>query len=429
MLNKELERVFLTNCAFLPTESQHQVIIQLIDFLLSREQHTVFLLRGYAGTGKTSLIGALVKMLLFLERKVVLLAPTGRAAKVFSLYAEHQAYTIHRKIYRQKTFFGNSDGGVLNANLYQNTLFIVDEASMIANEGSSGVAEFGTGRLLDDLISYVYGGKGCRLILLGDAAQLPPVGETESPALSADMLELYGLTVFSGNLTQVVRQKETSGILWNATALRKLIMDDEVFEFPKIKCLGFPDVRVVSGEDLIETLEWAYNHYGLDQTIVVTRSNKRAQIYNQGIRARVLGREGDRGAALGRSRRAHDRPRPLERALSDLETDERLRRKAVDLVHAPQLRAEHHLLGECPQRGQRPRRGAARPRGRQHARHRPDDGRHRAESVHLCALSRERLARHARRPRNVRHGVHDPALRQNLPHGHCGLEQNAPDAL
>ncbi len=293
MLNKELERVFLTNCAFLPTESQHQVIIQLIDFLLSREQHTVFLLRGYAGTGKTSLIGALVKMLLFLERKVVLLAPTGRAAKVFSLYAEHQAYTIHRKIYRQKTFFGNSDGGVLNANLYQNTLFIVDEASMIANEGSSGAAEFGTGRLLDDLISYVYGGKGCRLILLGDAAQLPPVGETESPALSADMLELYGLTVFSGNLTQVVRQKETSGILWNATALRKLIMDDEVFEFPKIKCLGFPDVRVVSGEDLIETLEWAYNHYGLDQTIVVTRSNKRAQIYNQGIRARVLGREGE----------------------------------------------------------------------------------------------------------------------------------------
>lgn len=291
MLNKELERVFLANCAFLPTESQHQVIVRLIDFLLSSDNHTAFLLRGYAGTGKTSLIGALVKTLLSLERKVVLLAPTGRAAKVFSLYADQQAYTIHRRIYRQKSFLAEAGEASLNVNLYRNALFIVDEASMIANLGTH--SDFGSGRLLDDLVSFVYGGTGCRLILLGDAAQLPPVGEEESPALSEDVMNSYGLSVITGELTQVVRQKETSGILWNATALRKLIVEENLFDLPKINCTEFPDVLSVSGEELIETLEQAYYQYGLEQTIVVTRSNKRANIYNQGIRGRVLGRESE----------------------------------------------------------------------------------------------------------------------------------------
>lgn len=291
MLNKELERVFLANCAFLPTESQHQVIISLIDFLLSSDAHTAFLLRGYAGTGKTSLIGALVKTLLSLGRKVVLLAPTGRAAKVFSLYADHQAYTIHRRIYRQKSFLAELGEASLNINLYHNTLFIVDEASMIANMG--GRSDFGSGRLLDDLVSYVYGGNGCRLILLGDAAQLPPVGEEESPALSEEVMRSYGLFVKTGELTQVVRQKEASGILWNATVLRNLITAEEIYHLPKIKCSGFPDILTVSGEELIETLEQAYYHYGLDQTIIVTRSNKRANIYNQGVRSRVLARESE----------------------------------------------------------------------------------------------------------------------------------------
>lgn len=291
MLNKELERLFLENCAFLPTESQHQVIVKLVDFLLSLNRQSVFLLRGYAGTGKTSLIGALVKMLMSLNRKVVLLAPTGRAAKVFSGYADHPAYTIHRKIYRQKTFLGGPAGAVLNTNLYQHALFIVDEASMIANDGWAASQEFGSGHLLDDLITYVYGGIGCRLIFLGDGAQLPPVGESGSPALSEELLRSHQLSVFSGELTQVVRQRNESGILWNATVLRKYIVADDFFEFPKIKLAGFSDVRTVSGDELIETLEQAYNRYGLDQTIVVTRSNKRANIYNQGIRGRVLARE------------------------------------------------------------------------------------------------------------------------------------------
>lgn len=290
MIKDELHRRILENLGHPPTEEQETAVSALVDFLTDGSHESLFLLRGYAGTGKTTLIGALVKVLDALKQKAVLLAPTGRAAKVFSLYAGHPAYTIHKKIYRQRTFSGEMENFTQNVNLHQHTLFLVDEASMIANEGLSG-AVFGTGRLLDDLIQYVYSGQGCRLLLIGDSAQLPPVGEEESPALSREALQGYGLEVWPVGLTQVVRQIQESGVLWNATRLRRKLSDGELFDRPRIRLAGFPDVRCVPGDELIECIEECYSRYGTDQTIVVTRSNKRANVYNQGIRARILGRE------------------------------------------------------------------------------------------------------------------------------------------
>ncbi len=259
-------------------------------FLINPQPEETFLLTGYAGTGKTSLVGALVKTLKQLKMQTVLLAPTGRAAKVFSQYASAPAYTIHRKIYRQKVFSPEMDNFEQSPNQSKFTLFIVDEASMIANEGLSG-GIFGSGRLLDDLVHYVYAGPGCRLILIGDQAQLPPVGEELSPALSVQALEAYGLRVQSHTLTQVVRQTDVSGILWNATALRKLIQSEEMYQFPKVRSKGFADVCLISGAELIDALEESYSRCGTDQTIVITRSNKRANIYNNGIRGRILDME------------------------------------------------------------------------------------------------------------------------------------------
>ncbi len=258
--------------------------------MLSRANDAVFILRGYAGTGKTSLVGALVKTMDQLQQKSVLLAPTGRAAKVFSAYAGHAAFTIHKKIYRQKSFSNEVSNFSVNDNLSTHTLFIVDEASMISNEGLSG-SMFGTGRLLDDLIQFVYSGTGCRLLLMGDTAQLPPVGEEQSPALFADALKGYGLSVIEVDLTQVVRQVQDSGILWNATQLRQLIAADQCAALPKIRISGFADVKVVPGDELIDTLNGCYERDGMDETIVVCRSNKRANIYNKGIRAQILYRE------------------------------------------------------------------------------------------------------------------------------------------
>ena len=248
------------------------------------------MLRGYAGTGKTSLVGALVKAMDKLQQKSVLLAPTGRAAKVFSAYAGHPAFTIHKKIYRQQSFSNEVSNFSINDNLTTHTLYIVDEASMISNEGLSG-SMFGTGRLLDDLVEFVYSGVGCRLLLMGDTAQLPPVGEEQSPALATEALKGYGLNVIEVDLTQVVRQVQSSGILWNATQIRQLIAEDECFSLPKIKVSGFPDIQVVRGDELIDTLTGCYEKDGMDETIVVCRSNKRANIYNKGIRAQILYRE------------------------------------------------------------------------------------------------------------------------------------------
>ena len=290
MINNYLERQIKEIFHFQPTKEQDFVIKMLATFLLSPKSDLLFLLRGYAGTGKTSLVGALVKTLDMLKQKTILLAPTGRAAKVLSSYANHPAFTIHKKIYRQKSFADESASFSICDNLNKHTLFLVDEASMIANEGLSG-SMFGSGRLLDDLIQYVYSGEGCRLLILGDTAQLPPVGEEQSPALSAMMLAGYGLEVMEANLTQVVRQAESSGILWNATALRKLLVQDECYSLPKIRITGFPDVKVVPGNELMEALEACYDNDGLEETIVVCRSNKRANIYNNGIRSRILWRE------------------------------------------------------------------------------------------------------------------------------------------
>lgn len=287
MIINYLDRQIKEFFPFQPTKEQDFVIKLLASFLLSNNNDQLFLLRGYAGTGKTTLIGALVKALDSLKQKTVLLAPTGRAAKVFSAYANHPAFTIHKKIYRQKSFSNEVANFSIADNLSKHTLFLVDEASMISNEGLSG-SMFGTGRLLDDLIHYVYSGEGCRLLILGDSAQLPPVGEEQSPALSTLALEGYGLEVIDADLTQVVRQAESSGILWNATRLRQLLVQGDCYSLPKIRINGFPDVRVVPGNELMEALESCYDTDGVEETIVVCRSNKRANIYNNGIRSRIL---------------------------------------------------------------------------------------------------------------------------------------------
>ena len=290
MINTYLGQQIKTNFPYKPTFEQENVVKILADFLFARKSDVLFLLKGYAGTGKTSLIGALVKTLDQLEQKCVLLAPTGRAAKVFAHYAGHPAFTIHKKIYRQRSFSNELDNFSMNDNLHQHTLFIVDEASMIANDGLSG-SMFGLGRLLDDLIQYVYSGQGCRLMLIGDTAQLPPVGEEESPALSAEALKGYGLEVYEGMLTEVVRQLQDSGILWNATELRRCIVEEDFYTLPPIRVEGFPDIKVIPGNELIEAITDSYDQVGMDETIVVCRSNKRANIYNKGIRNTILYRE------------------------------------------------------------------------------------------------------------------------------------------
>ena len=290
MINTYLGQQIKTNFPYKPTFEQEKVVKILADFLFCHETDSLFLLKGYAGTGKTSLIGALVKTLDQLEQTCVLLAPTGRAAKVFAHYAGHPAFTIHKKIYRQRSFSNELNNFSINDNLHQHTLFIVDEASMIANDGLSG-SMFGTGRLLDDLVQYVYSGQGCRLMLIGDTAQLPPVGEEESPALSANALKGYGLKVYEVMLTEVVRQLSDSGILWNATELHRYIAEEDFFTLPPIRVEDFPDIKVMPGNELIEAIGECYDRAGMDETIVVCRSNKRANIYNKGIRNTILYRE------------------------------------------------------------------------------------------------------------------------------------------
>lgn len=290
MINDYLKELILQNFGLKPTTDQAKVIESLCQFILSPDANSIFLLRGFAGTGKTSLVSALVKTMKQLNRECTLMAPTGRAAKVFSLYAEHPAFTIHKRIYRQKSIDKDSIF-TLNYNMRQNLLFICDEASMIANDEYTSGGLYGTGRLLDDMVHFVYGGKGCRLIIMGDTAQLPPVGDEESPALQESWLSGYGLNVVSHTLTEVVRQAENSGILWNATQLRKLMDTESIFDLPKIRFKGFPDVCNISGNELINTLEQCYYRDGESETIVVTRSNKRAKIYNNGIRAQILWRE------------------------------------------------------------------------------------------------------------------------------------------
>ena len=290
MVVDELKYKILQQFGFPPTLEQANALDVFARFLTDRNPQVVMILRGSAGTGKTSLSGAIVRTLQAIRQKVMLLAPTGRAAKVFSLNSGTPAYTIHRRIYREKSFSGVDGQFNLNDNLFTDTLFMVDEASMVANMGLGGM-NFGSGCLLDDLVHFVYQGRNDRLMLIGDKAQLPPVGEEESPALNAAMLQGYGLTVYECDLNEVLRQSEQSGILYNATMIRQMITHDDITQLPKIRFTGFSDIRQMPGAELIEALADSYHHVGLDDTIVVTRSNKRANIFNQGIRNMVLDRE------------------------------------------------------------------------------------------------------------------------------------------
>ena len=290
MVVDELKYKILQQFGFPPTQEQANALDVFARFLTDRNPQVVMILRGSAGTGKTSLSGAIVRTLQAIRQKVMLLAPTGRAAKVFSLNSGSPAYTIHRRIYREKSFSGVDGQFNLNDNLFTDTLFMVDEASMVANMGLGGM-NFGSGCLLDDLVHFVYQGRNDRLMLIGDKAQLPPVGEEESPALNAAMLQGYGLTVYVCDLNEVLRQSEQSGILYNATMIRQMITHDDITQLPKIRFTGFSDIRQMPGAELIEALADSYHHVGLDDTIVVTRSNKRANIFNQGIRNMVLDRE------------------------------------------------------------------------------------------------------------------------------------------
>ena len=272
-----------------PTSCQERLFDTLSDFAVQYETCDLLLVSGYAGTGKTSAIAAFVKTLKELKYRYVLLAPTGRAAKVLSGFTGEKAYTIHKHIYRQKAVRDGVGEFQLDINKAKDTYFIVDEASLISVDTSSSGGFFGSGDLLDDLVRFVRSGVDDKLILIGDRGQLPPIGLDHSPALDESYLQRYG-TLMTAHLDTVVRQAAESGILTNATILRHLIEANRV-ETPKLRLAGFDDVERVSGGELIEKISDAVGRYGLDDIVVLCRSNKRANRYNAGIRASVLYRE------------------------------------------------------------------------------------------------------------------------------------------
>ena len=273
---------------FEPNEEKAGLFQALGAFLVSRDERKTFILRGYAGTGKTSVMSALVRALETLKQPCVLLAPTGRAAKVLSRYSGRQAFTIHKKIYRQAQL--GVESFALSDNRHVRTLFIVDEASMLSGNRDNGT--FGSGCLLDDLVRYVYSGAGCSLLLLGDDAQLPPVGSLNSPALDADYMEQsYQLSVFSFQLSQVARQALDSGILSEATRIREEIKNEKLkINNYSIRPNG-KDIIKIHGEAAIETLENSWREAGAEETLIIARSNKMTNLYNQGVRARILWKE------------------------------------------------------------------------------------------------------------------------------------------
>lgn len=274
---------------FEPNEEKEGLFRALGAFLVSRDAQKAFILKGYAGTGKTSVISALVRAMQALKQPCVLLAPTGRAAKVLSRYSGEQAYTIHKKIYRQNQL--GMEAFSLCDNLHRNTLFIVDEASMLS--GNRDNTTFGSGCLLDDLVKYVYSGSNCSLLLLGDDAQLPPVGSLSSPALDEAFMASYGLHVSGFGLQEVARQALDSGILSEATRLRQEIQNSNF----KIQYLSIQpngrDIIKVPGEEVIDTLEQSWRTVGAEETLIIARSNKMTNLYNQGVRARILWKEDD----------------------------------------------------------------------------------------------------------------------------------------
>jgi len=277
-----------SNLGFSPTSCQDTLFKSLSQFVVGKDKHELMLINGYAGTGKTSAIAALVGTLKEFDQNVILMAPTGRAAKVLSNYTGTRAFTIHKHIYRQKSMSDGVGMFTLNVNNSRDTIYIVDEASLLSN-GSGELSSFGSGRLLDDLVEYINSNDNNKLILMGDSAQLPPIGLALSEALDPDYIRQYGSVRFS-LLTTVVRQAKTSGILHNATILREMIENKKV-AFPKFEMEGFDDISRIGGGELLDELGNSYDKVGMDETLVLCRSNKRANRYNQGIRAKLLFRE------------------------------------------------------------------------------------------------------------------------------------------
>ncbi len=277
------------NLGYEPTLSQEELIKNLASFLLEGREGEVLIVRGYAGTGKTSTMSSYVKVLKDSGYKVVLLAPTGRAAKVFSTYSGFPAYTIHKKIYRQQSSKDGFGKFVVDRNLHTRTVFIVDEASMISDQAMEG-SSFGSGYLLQDLFKYVNNDRGCKLVVIGDMAQLPPVGLDISPALDLSYINMFSTTTNFCELTDVVRQAKDSGILANATVLRQKITNDDT-SLPLVRPGDYPDLIPIHGSELIEALSDSYSGAGVEDTLVICRSNKRANKYNQGIRNQILWRE------------------------------------------------------------------------------------------------------------------------------------------
>jgi exodeoxyribonuclease V len=289
MLKNHLAGLLSNALVHSPTPGQQALIEALAQFVTEDQKNSVLVIKGYAGTGKTTLISALVNVLDTMGKKSVLLAPTGRAAKVLSTYSGKNASTIHKIIYRQRSSADTFGIFVLGKNMYSDTLFMVDEASMISNQtGENNV--FGSGRLLDDLIHYVRNEQHCSLIIIGDTAQLPPVGTSMSPALDKKVLQRYFETTEEIELTDVVRQSQQSGILVNATLIRNNIIRN-LREIPKFLVHGFQDIHPIEGSELTEHISRSYDSSGIENTIVICRSNKRANKFNEGIRKQILGRE------------------------------------------------------------------------------------------------------------------------------------------
>ncbi|MGL5912596.1 MAG: ATP-dependent DNA helicase, partial [Bacteroidales bacterium] len=288
MLKDYFQQLLEKHIAFAPTQDQQKLLNAMSDFVTTPQNDSIFVVNGYAGTGKTTVIGALVRSLHSIKKPVVLLAPTGRAAKIMSSYSGTSAFTIHKKIYRQSRLHDGVGAFALNLNSHSNAIFIIDEASMIANS-SSEASIFGTGKLLDDLVKFVRTGKNCKLILVGDSAQLPPVGISISPALDENYLGFYGDNTIV-QLNEVVRQTQNSGILNNATLIRQHL-EAKKTGFPLLQVENYKDIVQISGGDLIETLSDTYSKFGEENVMVITRSNKQANLYNAGIRDRIFGKE------------------------------------------------------------------------------------------------------------------------------------------
>lgn len=293
MPTKNFYSILLHNFPFSPTHKQDVFFQKIAEFSTNLNSNEIFVLKGYAGTGKTTVVSTIVNNLIAINKKYVLLAPTGRAAKVISNYSNKPAFTIHKKIYFPKKGSGGGVQFTMQQNKHKRTLFIVDESSMISDVSTESKM-YENGSLLDDLISYVYSGEDCKLILIGDTAQLPPVHLDISPALNCDTLELnYDKEVKTIELDEVMRQEEGSGILINATVLRELLNDTFITEF-KFKLKGFKDIiRLTDGYDIQDAINQAYSNYSIEDTAFIVRSNKRANQYNQQIRTKILDKESE----------------------------------------------------------------------------------------------------------------------------------------